>query len=271
MSKAIRVLKLLYLPLVLVLVMSGCMRSEFIIELNEDGTGNVSSVAALSEELYNYLLESGSDPFEGYTTEKKVIDGETYICYTESLGKLTYEEIEDKLLGYIPDTENSSQTPLFKHVSIEKSGGLFRDEYKFELVTNKDAVGDIQGMAANEVLKVFLTIKMPGDVKSHNVKDNTVTIAIDDYSKENVYQIKSVVNNTMLVGILVILFFLFIIFVAVVVIVLVVVLKKKKKPVLQQPVQTFVPQATQAPKETQEPPGSEATEKPAKESQDNSS
>ncbi len=80
LNRIARVVKIVVMALILVFISTGCMRAEFVIELNEDGTGNLSSVIAMTEEAYNLFLENGTDPFEGYTTEKKLIDGVSYVC-----------------------------------------------------------------------------------------------------------------------------------------------------------------------------------------------
>ena len=71
MSRVARVAKIAVTALILVLISTGCMRAEFVIELNEDGTGTLSNVFAMTEEAYNLFLENGTDPFEDYTTDKK--------------------------------------------------------------------------------------------------------------------------------------------------------------------------------------------------------
>lgn len=53
MNRVARVVKIVVMALILVFISTGCMRAEFVIELNEDGTGNLSSVIAMTEEAYN--------------------------------------------------------------------------------------------------------------------------------------------------------------------------------------------------------------------------
>ena len=139
---------------------------------------------------------------------------------------MTYEEIEDELREFKPDTNSDDPIPLFKEVSITKKSSLFKSEYRFKMVTNKDAVSDTETMSANELMTVFLSVKMPGKVTSHKVKDNVVNITFEDYSEEKAYEIVSTSSNTLVLGILILLFFFLMI--AAVVIVIIVLLNRKK-------------------------------------------
>lgn len=228
MNRVARTAKILVTALVLVLIMTGCMRSEFFIELKEDGTGTLSSVFAMTEESYNLFLENGTDPFEGYTTDKKVIDGVTYVYYTEDSGKLSFKEIEEKLLEFEPDANSADPIPLFKEVSIEKKSSLFQDKYIFKMVTNKDAVTDTEGMSASDIMTVFVSVKMPGEVKSHKAEDGVVNITINEYSEEKTYEIVSIAGSSLLKLILILLI-VFVIIIAMVVVIIVVVSRKKNK------------------------------------------
>lgn len=91
---------------------------------------------------------------------------------------MTYEEIEDELREFKPDTNSDDPIPLFKEVSITKKSSLLKSEYRFKMVTNKDAVSDTETMSASELMTVFLSVKMPGKVTSHKVKDNVVNITL---------------------------------------------------------------------------------------------
>ncbi|NLN03907.1 MAG: hypothetical protein GX166_03685 [Clostridiaceae bacterium] len=246
MSRVARVAKIAVTALILVLISTGCMRAEFVIELNEDGTGTLSNVFAMTEEAYNLFLENGTDPFEDYTTDKKVIDGVSYVYYTGDLGKMTFKEIEEELLEFIPDTDSDDPIPLFKDVSIKKKASLFKNEYRFKMVTNKDAVTDNETMSASELMTVLVSVKMPGKVISHKVNDNVVNITIDEYSEEKTYEIVSTSSNTLVIGILVLLLF-FLIIAVVVVVVIVVVLKKKKDAKVQD--STYTPAAEETDQE----------------------
>jgi type IV secretory pathway component VirB8 len=75
-------------------------------------------------------------------------------------------------------------------------------------------------------MTVFLSVKMPGKVTSHKVKDNVVNITFEDYSEEKAYEIVSTSSNTLVLGILILLFFFLMI--AAVVIVIIVLINRKK-------------------------------------------
>lgn len=229
MNKVKRAVTVIILAFILLVVMSGCIRVEFGVELNEDGTGRISNTTAISKEFYDYMVESGSDPFADKETKTKEINGKTYVYVTEDSGKLSYKEIEDMLTNYESDIESESEIPLYKDVSITKKRGLFKTEYRFKMVTNKDAVQGQEGMPASEIVEIYTYVKMPGKVTSHKPKDGRVEILINNFDQENTYEVVSEKTNTMLIVILLIAVFVFFLIVIGVVVIIIVVSKKKRK------------------------------------------
>ncbi len=215
-----KVIALLLAVVSLALCMTGCVYEEIGVKLNKNGTGSISTVIGLKKDFVKQLSKmGGSDPFEGKETTETEYDGEKYITYTETKEYASFEEMEKVLseLTYdtndyktkatvIPttvdindsdetndDSESENDTgyqpvstetpnPVFKSARIEKNGST----YVFDAVLNA-VEGEIEGYDMSDVLKVSVSVEMPGKItkyKSGKVDGKRIVYDLKDMTKE---------------------------------------------------------------------------------------
>lgn len=200
---------LLLSVLCLTTLLAGCVRTELGVALHDDGTGVITTTVAVKEDAYNTMKQSGTDPFDGRTTEKVTYDDTAYISCSEVTERLSYEELETQLKAVRLDASDEESPLLFSDVSIEKNGGLFYNSFTFkaktaaQIDTGEDQMQDVNGM-----YKFFVKVTMPGSIsqtKDGVVEGNTVTFAIEDLTQENEFAVYSDSNNVgVVIGIIVV-------------------------------------------------------------------
>ena len=218
-----RVLAVVLCILAMVACLTGCVYEGVDVKLNKEGTGTVSTTVGIEKDFVDNMM-NGQNPFEGKETNEVEIDGETYIAYTETVDYETYDELSNALLamtydtnslknvqGFDEITEEPTETPsevpveigteatvpasetedtgesmsdshIFKSVSVKKEGS----KYVFDAVLNK-VDGMIQGYDLNSILKVKISVEMPGKVtafKNGKVDGKKVTFDISDMGEE---------------------------------------------------------------------------------------
>ena len=202
----------------LMAALTGCVREDIGVKINEDGTGSVTVTVGIKKSFYDQLKEAGSeDPFEEKETFTEEYDGQEYISVKETQLFDSVEEIENALkdmkysgdegvlsgleeaqdmTGYEDteimnteeteggDAEMEADSHIFKSVEIIKE----KKKCTFNAVLNKiTGEGDI-GFDPNEMLKVSVSVELPGKIKAYSdgsVSGSKVTFDIKDVSKEN--------------------------------------------------------------------------------------
>lgn len=198
-----KIISLIALILSLIFMLTGCIRTELGVKLKDNGTGSVSATVSIRKDVYEMLKENGSDPFDGKTAEQIMIDNQAYLSYTETNDNLTYKEIENKLLDFTVDENDSVK--LFKAVSVEKNGGLFYNSYTFKATTNAmtgNSEDEDNGKSVNDIYKFTINVTMPGNIaqsKGGTVNGNSIIFDIDDLTQENDLAVYSDSNNTVTV------------------------------------------------------------------------
>lgn len=96
-------LLVLVLTLALVIGMTGCMYMEDVLVINEDGSGQLSTIIRIEKEAYDSMKDminsmgDGTDLFEGETPEVVYKDGKTYYQTEESQTFADLEQLETLL------------------------------------------------------------------------------------------------------------------------------------------------------------------------------
>lgn len=200
-----KIISIIVLTLSLLMMLTGCIRTELGVKLKDDGTGSVSATVSIRKDVYEMLKENGSDPFNGKTAETVTIGSETYLSYTETNEALTYEEIKNKLLDFTIDEDDSIK--LFKAVTVEKNGGLFYNSYTFKATTNvmTDNSED-KSASVNDIYKFTIKVTMPGNIaqsKGGTVEGDSIVFDIEDLTQENDLAVYSEANNVVTVVIII--------------------------------------------------------------------
>ncbi len=205
-----KIAALLLSALCLTILLTGCVRTELGVTLNEDGTGSLTTTVAIKEEAYNTMLQSGSDPFEGRTTEKITYNDTPYISCSETTEQLSYEELENRLKAIRLDMSDEESPLLFDDVSINKSNGLFYKSFTFKSKTAAQvSTEESENQDVNSMYKFFVKVTMPGDITqalNGAVDGNTVTFEIADLTQSTELAAYSDANNVgVIIGIIVVL------------------------------------------------------------------
>ena len=204
------------------LVMAGCVRVDFNIEVNKDGTGSLGGVYALSSEYFSEDdLAKGGKEVKHYT-----FDGKEYIGYDLSEEYDDYEEMCEKL-----KTKSESGSSLFSDVSIEKKSGFLSTKYIFEAETLPVNSESSELGSMDKLIDVNITLKLPGNVTEvEGGKVNDDGLIEFDYSSSassKIHAESSVINTMAIVLIICIIAFVLI---GIGVVVVIIIVKSKKKP-----------------------------------------
>ena len=205
------------------LVMAGCVRVDFNIEVNKDGTGSLNGVYAMSTQYFSEddLASSGKE-VKHYT-----FDGKEYIGYDLSEEYDDYDEMCEKL-----KTKSESGSALFSDVSIEKKSGFLSTKYIFDAETLPvNSESSEMGSSMDSLIDVNITLKLPGsvtDVEGGKINDEGL-VEFDYISSgsSKLHAESSVINTLAVILIIGVIAFVLI---AVAVVVIIIVVKSKKKP-----------------------------------------
>jgi len=259
-----KIIALILCTLGLVFALTGCVREEMQIKLNEEGTGEMVAMTALKLGFYQQLKDmNGVDPFDGKETINVEYDGEKYVAVKDTVTYASFEELENALKemtfggGNVSEEETDgteqfageikteptdteieiesdaiaeaelmtepdagseineevepaedadsvdeyetvssdsatgeiAERKLFKTVEIKKD----RSKYSFHAVLNS-VEGESFGYDISEVLKVTVTVEMPGKItayKGGTVNGNVVKFDISDLSEETELYVES--------------------------------------------------------------------------------
>lgn len=201
--------------LLLVLMLTGCMKIDMSVKLNSDETGSVTTQFAITKEAFDYFqeLDPDEDPFDGEEYHEIEEDGVTYIAFEESKEDLTFDEIAKFLVegDKEKDSELTGSDPMFESVKVTKSGGFLGSKYSFVASTIKiedeaddsadnelgefgDGLTSLGDSLANILSKFTITIVMPGEI-SHNsdglVDGNKVVFTVSDFTEGRTLSVHS--------------------------------------------------------------------------------
>lgn len=202
-----RITALLLMVVCLAGCLMGCVRTELDVSLSGDGTGILTTTAAITEEAYNTMKQTGADPFEGRETQRVIYDDVPYISCSESTEKLPFEELEAVLKDIRLDAADAESPPLFEDVSIDKNGGLFYHSFTFRAKTAAQNASEIQ--SSSDAYALFIKVTMPGRIsqtKEGVTEGNTVTFEISDLSQSHEFAVFSDANSVgVIIGVIAVL------------------------------------------------------------------
>jgi len=206
--------KLLFTLLLLLLTLTGCVRTGVGVIINEDCTGTVELSFGINANYYNSMTaETGEEMFAGRDTAILTDGDDEYICVVDHFNFKTLDELESILLGlkYNDEmTDEATEAPevnysIFSAAEVEKSGTFIADTYTVKLTTNfqtpeettEGAEMDITSLMPDDMFKLQIAITMPGSVKSESgtIDGNTATFTVTDITKEHTISAESTVVN----------------------------------------------------------------------------
>ena len=164
-----KIIALILCTLGLVLALTGCVREEMRIKLNEEGTGEMIAVTALKLGFYQQLKDmNGVDPFAGQETVNVEYDGEKYVAVKDTVTYASFEELENALremtfggddasvddaVSITGETVDDTEKVVVETEPAEDADSV--DEY--ETVSSDSAAGEIAER------KVFKTVEIKKD------------------------------------------------------------------------------------------------------------
>ena len=203
--------KLLFTLLLLLLTLTGCVRTGVGVIINEDCTGTVELSFGINSNYYNSMTaETGEEMFAGRDTAILRDGDDEYICVVDHFTFKTLDELENILLGlkYNDEmTDEAAEAPevnysIFSAAEVEKSGSFIADTYTVKLTTNfqtpeETTDMDITSLMPDDMFKLQIAVTMPGSVKSESgtVDGNTATFTVTDITKEHTISAESTVVN----------------------------------------------------------------------------
>ncbi|MBR2294142.1 MAG: hypothetical protein IJ869_00065 [Clostridiales bacterium] len=138
---------------------AGCVRVQYDIELNKDGTATLGGIFALNAE---YFSEEDLSNEDGNEVQHYTFDGTDYIGYDISKEFESYDELSE----YLVENEEEGSS-LFEDAEITIDKGLFSTTYTFDATTVNLAGESTEGedsYDASSMYKVMINLTMPGKV-----------------------------------------------------------------------------------------------------------
>ncbi|GGF18666.1 hypothetical protein GCM10010954_16820 [Halobacillus andaensis] len=165
--------------MVLALLLAGCVKGDFAVEINKDGSGVNTITLGVEEATFAQfggdegMLDDTNQDLEtqGYTVEE--LDEEGYI------GIKATKEFEDAgEMDFIPDTANMEQgdvdpSAAQEDINFTVDEGFFTDTYRLEGSFDLGGAFDLGGveqMIANQMDLTF-TLDLPIQAKEHNADE----------------------------------------------------------------------------------------------------
>ena len=206
--------KLLFTLLLLLLTLTGCVRTGVGVIINEDCTGTVELSFGINANYYNSMTaETGEEMFAGRDTAILQDGDDEYICVVDHFTFSTLDELETILLDLKYNDEMTDETAeapevnysIFNAAEVEKAESFIADTYTVKLTTNfhtseKTTDGmemDITSLMPDNMFRLQIAITLPGSVKSESgtVDGNTATFTVTDITKEHTISAESTVVN----------------------------------------------------------------------------
>ena len=109
-NKFTKSLSLILSLVMLIFILSGCMREEINISINDDNTGNIHALIGFSKEVYEMMNGMSTDNSEDGSSEDsdfylKDIDGESWYVQEEDMPFSNLDELNDLLNGMSTDLD----------------------------------------------------------------------------------------------------------------------------------------------------------------------
>lgn len=215
-----RILSMILILFAALSLLTGCVREDLGVVLNEDGTAKLTASVGIEKEAYEQIVGMGGDVFEGKETSEYEYDGKTYVTVSEETEYQNYDELRQALLELEYQTgdadeeaedaetsvnESASEpvdTRIFKDVTVETQKGLLSKTYVFRAVTNPQTAEDDAEISIPDSFRLTLSVEMPGEITESGggqVDENTVTFEINDLTQENELSAASEQFNTTLI------------------------------------------------------------------------
>ena len=231
-----RILSMILILFAALSLLTGCVREDLGVVLNEDGTAKLTASVGIEKEAYEQITGMGGDVFEGKETSEYEYDGKTYVTVSEGTEYQSYDELRQALLELeyqtgdaeatltagddevpeaVSDEENSLETEdeskaddepadtrIFKDVTVEAQKGLLSKTYVFRAVTNPQTAKEDAEISLPDSFRLTLSVEMPGEITESGggqVEGNTVTFEINDLTQENELSAASEQFNTTLI------------------------------------------------------------------------
>jgi len=162
----------LFLALVWVLVLSGCIKARVSIKVENDGSGTLAMAVGMSQEIKALASSSGQDPMDELEKElAQEIDREVTVRRWEDddydwvENSVAFQDADD-LEKLVQDAE------IFERFSLQHEKGLFK--HRFELDATVEQLSGGQDMPddlpldASDLFDIRVAVELPGNVVETN-------------------------------------------------------------------------------------------------------
>ena len=204
-----RKIGLILLSIVFLLALSGCVKGEIKLEVNDDGSGIYTITMGMTQQAMALARSQDEDPIEKATQEaiekgiaqdvKRWADGE-------------YEWVERKINFRSPDDLNQivSELKNFHHFSLKRQQGWFKDQFILDAqLKGTDEEIENQEMPINPAafIKLQMSAKLPGEIIETNgatdINTGAIVWTIDFSRSTNIHAVSEVWNwfNISLIGV----------------------------------------------------------------------
>lgn len=195
--------------LILLFLLTGCMRQEIAIKIDSDDHSVVTTTVGIKKSIFDEYFDEENGITIGDGTQEWYeydVEGETYlgISETESFGSLLELETYLKQMVYPEETDNPQK--IFDTIRLTKTEGAFSSRYTLHLVTahveqsEEEALIEIPGMETS--FKLILNIEMPGKLQLNGeAVEGAAHIVVTDFSESKTITVES--NNSVLVPMLI--------------------------------------------------------------------
>lgn len=222
MNKSFGFKSILLIPVIL-LVLTGCVKEEASISVNEDGSSDVEATVTISKDNYDYLasldpenklgddsksiaslFEKEIEKFEKNGFNVEIINSSIEVGYRVSKSYITSSDFnkdikklnDDKLIK--SDIQLQTKRSIYKSkFKIEGKIAYLRDK-KYDKLVNEIKEID-KNFKFNDNYSLRLTINLPGEIKKINNKKTTWDINSRDDNYTKIYIESGVINKKFVV------------------------------------------------------------------------
>ncbi|MFC7063752.1 LppM family (lipo)protein [Halobacillus seohaensis] len=173
---------LLFLCASLIFILTGCVKGDFGVKINKDGSGVNTITLGVEEDNYEQFGGSGEDTLsssndeletQGYMVEKFNEDGYTGFKATKEFDDVSQMTVIPETDGASEENSESEGNEESNPMDMNVSEGFFTTTYTLEGeidLENSESLGGMEGMIADQMDFTF-TLDLPVKAKEHNADE----------------------------------------------------------------------------------------------------
>jgi hypothetical protein len=159
-----------WLPLfAALLTITGCVKTQLVIEVDRDGSGRMGMALGMNEEARAFAGSEGVDPIESLRDEiSGDIPDEVYVrAWTE--GDYEWVEVKRDFDSLEELREITEGSEMFDSFSLTRHSGLLRDTFRLEAAFTSPLADEEETFTfldPSAFIQMDLSVTLPGDVQS---------------------------------------------------------------------------------------------------------